>query len=129
MARNQTAWSSSTKNTDVWAATTKNSTAWNNESNFPASYAYSDASLTYNSPTRPYNYITAVPADQSNNRNPTAWTGATRSSINWSNESTGQIGYLFDSIQTYDSTYTFDFTTFVANQSNNKSADTWMVVV
>jgi hypothetical protein len=129
MARSQTAWSNSTKNTDSWSVTTRNSTVWGNESNFPASYIYSDASLTYNSPTRPYNYISAVPADQLNNRNPTAWTGATRNTDSWSNESLPQVGYLFDSTAVYDSSYTYDFTMMVSNQSNNKNTGAWVVVV
>lgn len=129
MSKSQTIWSNSTKNTDAWAVAAKNSTAWNNESNFPASYAYSNASLTYNSATRPYNYISVIPADQLNNRNPTAWIGATRNTDSWSNESVPQVGYNYDSLAVYDSTYTYDYTMMVANQSNNKNESIWAVVV
>lgn len=129
MARSQTAWSNSTRNTDAWAVAARTATTWGNEAGFPASYTYSDASLTYNSATQPYNYITAVPPNELNNRNPTTWVGATETSTSWSNESVSQVGYLYDSSALYDSAYTYDFTTFVANQSNNKNAVTWAVVV
>lgn len=129
MARSQTAWSNSTKNTDSWTVTTRNSTVWGNESNFPNSYLYSSANLTYNNASRPYNYISAVPTDQSNNRNPTAWAGISKSINSWSNESVSQVGYNYDSTVVYDSTYTYDFTMMVVNQSNNKNAATWAVVV
>lgn len=129
MARSQTAWSNSTKTPDAWAVASRNATAWGNESNFPASYTYSDPTLTYNSSTRVYNYISAIPADQSNSRNPTTWNGATKNAVVWASELIPQTGYPYDSSAVYDSSYAYDFTVPGGNQSNNRNPTSWAVTV
>lgn len=126
MAKSQTAWSSSSKNSDPWVVAGRTPTSWGNESNFPVSYTYSDPTLTYSSSTRTYNYISAVPADQSNSKNPTTWAGESKNTVSWSNESPVQVGYLYDSSATYDSPFAYDYTTAAANQSNSKNATAWV---
>jgi|SRR6185312_5069534 len=129
MSKSQTIWSNNSKNIDLWVTATRNTTIWNNESNFPSYYLYSDSTLTYTNASRTYSYISAVPTDQTNNKNPTTWTKGLENSTTWSNESLPQLGYTYDSTAVYDSTYTYDYTMFVQNQSNNKNVTAWAVVV
>lgn len=129
MPKSQTVWSNATKNPDAWVATARTATAWGNEANFPASYHYSDATLTYNNVARPYNYISAFPTDQLNSRNKTSWSAANKNVSTWSNEAPQLVGYTYDSSATFDSGFAYDYSMASANQSNNKNATTWVVTV
>lgn len=94
MAKSQTAWSNSTKNSDSWVTTgrtavawangiTKNATiftitprgttGWGNESATTTTYTYNQAGVTYNQAGYYYNYIIFAP-NQTNNKNNTNWT-------------------------------------------------------
>lgn len=92
MSKNQTQWSNSTKNTDVWTGASKNTSvwasnntknvsvftvasrntdSWSNESIVQTAYLYDASTITYNN-TFSYDYLVPV-ANQSNNKQPTAW--------------------------------------------------------
>lgn len=92
MSKSQTQWSNSTKNTDTWIGASKSTSAWvsnntknpavftvasrntdnwSNESVVQIAYFYDDPTITYDNAFS-YDYLVPV-ANQSNNKQPTAW--------------------------------------------------------
>lgn len=72
MAKSQTVWSNSTRNTGSWTPVTPNNSTWSNESTAGTSYTYNQAGVTYNQAGYYYNFITFV-ANQSNNKSAVNW--------------------------------------------------------
>lgn len=94
MPKNQTAWTSGSKNSSPWVTVGKSGTAWVGH----------------------------------NTKNATTFTVTPKGTTGWSNESIVQIPYTYDSVAVYDSTFTYDYTMIVANQTNSKTPTAWASV-
>lgn len=118
-----------------WSPSTKTPSAWSTGTNPLETYTYDSPTLTYSSPVMLYNYISQPSPNQTNtkeptewadeDKSPTEWADDEKSPTEWANGSVVQVGYLYDSPATYDSDFTFDFTTPAGNQTNDKTPTNW----